>query len=51
MQIPQIPHFIPNVMVERLTLLVCIQQVPGSNLGLETSYPNRFFVGFLGPSK
>jgi hypothetical protein len=29
-----------NVVVEWLTLLLRIQQVPGSNLGLETGYPD-----------
>jgi hypothetical protein len=28
----------PNVVVEWLTVLLHIQHVPGSNLGLETSY-------------
>jgi hypothetical protein len=38
----------PNVMVEWLTLLLCIWEFAGSNLGLETGYPNRgFFVVFL----
>jgi hypothetical protein len=29
-----------NVVVERLTLLLRIRDVPGSNLGLETGYPD-----------
>jgi hypothetical protein len=30
----------PNVMVEWLTLLFRIREVPGSNLGPETGYPD-----------
>jgi hypothetical protein len=30
---------LPNIMVEWLTLLLCIQEVPGSILGPEVSYP------------
>jgi hypothetical protein len=36
-------HFrstILNVVVERLMLLLHIQEIPGSNLGPETSYPD-----------
>jgi hypothetical protein len=41
-----------NVVVERLALLLHIQEVLGSNLGLETGYPDsRFFVVFLSPSR
>jgi hypothetical protein len=32
-----------NIMVEWLTLLLHLQEVPGSNLGLETSYPDWGF--------
>jgi hypothetical protein len=39
-----------NVMVEWLALLR-IREVPGSNLSLETGYPDRFFVVFLGPCR
>jgi hypothetical protein len=39
----------PNVMVEWLALLLRIREVPGSNLGPETGYPDRFFVVFLSP--
>jgi hypothetical protein len=35
---------IPNVVVERLTLLLHIKEVPGSNLDLESGYHDRFFV-------
>jgi hypothetical protein len=34
------------VMVERLILLLCILEVPGSNLGPKTSYPDTFVVVF-----
>jgi hypothetical protein len=33
-------------MVERLTLLLHIQEVPDSNLGPVTSYPDLGFCGF-----
>jgi hypothetical protein len=33
---------LPYVMVEWLTLLLHIQEVPGSNLGLEMSYSEVF---------
>jgi hypothetical protein len=29
----------PNVMVEKLTLMLHIREVPGSNLSLQTGYP------------
>jgi hypothetical protein len=32
-----------NIVVEWLTLLLCIQEVLGSNLGPETSYPDCGF--------
>jgi hypothetical protein len=35
-------------MIEWLILLLCIQEVPGSNLSPETSYP-EFLVVFLSP--
>jgi hypothetical protein len=35
---------VANVLVEWLTLLFHIREVPGSNLGLETGNPDRFFV-------
>jgi hypothetical protein len=36
--------------VKWLTLLVCIQEAPGSNLGSETSYPDlNIFMVFLSP--
>jgi hypothetical protein len=34
----------PNVRAEWLALLLCIWEIPGSNLGPETGYPDRFFV-------
>jgi hypothetical protein len=30
----------PNIVVERLTFLLRIREVTGSNLGLETGYPD-----------
>jgi hypothetical protein len=36
-------------MVERSSLLLHIPEVPGSNLGLETGYPDRHFMIFLSP--
>jgi hypothetical protein len=33
----------PNVVVERLTLLLRIRKVPTSNLGQETGHPDRVF--------
>jgi hypothetical protein len=36
----------PNVMVERLTLLLLTREVPGSNLGPETSYLDLGFSWF-----
>jgi hypothetical protein len=36
----------PNVVVEWLTLLLRIREVPGSNLDLETGYPHCDFRGF-----
>jgi hypothetical protein len=36
----------PNVMLECLTLLFRIQEVSGSNLGLETGYPRSGFSWF-----
>ena len=42
----------PNVAVKWLTLLVLIPELPGSNLGPETSYPHRgFVVVFKSPKK
>jgi len=35
-----------NVLVEWLTLLVCIQKVPVSNIGPETDYPDFICVFF-----
>jgi hypothetical protein len=35
--------------VERLTLLLSIREVPGSNLGPETVYVDEFFLIFLSP--
>jgi hypothetical protein len=41
-----------NVMVERLTILLRIREVPDSNFGQEISYPDmNIFVVFLSPSK
>jgi hypothetical protein len=37
--------------IEWLTLLFRIREVPGSILGPETGYPDRFFLVFLSPSK
>jgi hypothetical protein len=31
---------LPNIVVEWLALLVRIREVPGSNLGLQTGYPD-----------
>jgi hypothetical protein len=36
------PYMGPKIVLESLTLLFRIQEVPGSNLGLETFYPDRF---------
>jgi hypothetical protein len=36
----------PNVVVEWLILLLCIREVPESNLGLETGYPGWKFSSF-----
>jgi hypothetical protein len=36
----KIPWYGPKVVVEWLTLLLCIQEVPGSNLNPETGYPD-----------
>jgi hypothetical protein len=36
----------PNVVVEWLTLLLRIREVPDSNMGLKTGYPGRFLVFF-----
>jgi hypothetical protein len=41
---------ITNVLVEWLTLLLTIREVPGSNLGRETGYPD-FFLVLLSPSR
>jgi hypothetical protein len=41
----------PNVVVEWLTLLLGIMEVPGSITGQETGYPDRFFAIFLCPSR
>jgi hypothetical protein len=38
-----------NVVVEWLAFLLCIREVPGSNLGPETGYPDSVFVGFSAP--
>jgi hypothetical protein len=38
-------------MVELLTILLRIREVPGSNLGTETGYPERVFVVFHSPSR
>jgi hypothetical protein len=42
---------VSNIMVEWLTLLLRIQEVLDSNLGLKTSYPERFFMALLSPSR
>jgi hypothetical protein len=36
-----IPHT-PNIVAEWVATLLCIWDVPGSNLGPETGYPDRF---------
>jgi hypothetical protein len=36
-------HLPPNVVVEWLTPLICIREVPGWNLGPESGYPDRVF--------
>jgi hypothetical protein len=41
----------PNVVVERLTLLLRIIEAPGSNTSLDTCYPERFFVVLILPSR
>jgi hypothetical protein len=41
----------PNVVVEWLTILLCIRKVPVSNLGPETGCIEVFFVVFLSPSR
>jgi hypothetical protein len=41
---------LPNVVVERLTLLLRIREVSGSHLGPETGYLERFVVVFLSAS-
>jgi hypothetical protein len=38
-----------NIQSEWLAFLLRIREVPGSNLGPETGYPDRLFVVFLGP--
>jgi hypothetical protein len=40
-----------NVVVEWITLMLRIREVPGSNLGPETGYLHRLFVVFLSPSR
>jgi hypothetical protein len=40
----------PNVVIEWLTLLLRIWEVPSSNLGSETGYP-EFLAFFLCPSR
>jgi hypothetical protein len=35
-----------NIVIEWLTLLLCIQEVLSSDLGLETGYPDRGFCAF-----
>jgi hypothetical protein len=43
-------HLGPNVVVECLTSLIRIREIPGSDLGLETRYTDlRFFLVFLTP--
>jgi hypothetical protein len=37
---------IPNVVVEWLLLLLRIPEVPGSNIGFKTTYPEWKFHGF-----
>jgi hypothetical protein len=34
---------VPNVVVEWLTFLLRIKEIPGSNLGSETGNPDSFF--------
>jgi hypothetical protein len=46
-----IPMLWPNVVMEWLTPLICIRDIPGSNHGPETGYPDRVFVVFLEPSR
>jgi hypothetical protein len=40
-----------NVVVEWLTLLLRIREVPFSNLDTETGYSDRLFVVFFSPSR
>jgi hypothetical protein len=40
-----------NVMVEWLTLLLHIKEVPGSNLSPQTSFLTEVFIVFLRPSR
>jgi hypothetical protein len=46
----QLDPKIRNVVVEYLTLLLRVREVPRSNLGQETNYPNSFAV-FLSHSR
>jgi hypothetical protein len=39
-------HCWPNVVVEWLTILLCVRKVPGSNFGLETGYTDLRFSCF-----
>jgi hypothetical protein len=41
----------PGIVVKWIKLLLHIQEVLGSNLGPETGYLDRFFCGFLSPSR
>jgi hypothetical protein len=41
----------PNVAAEWLPFQLRIREVPGSNIGPDTCYPDRFFVVFLVPSR
>jgi hypothetical protein len=40
-----------SVVVEWIALLVRIRKVPVSNVGPTTSYPDKFFVVSLSPSR
>jgi hypothetical protein len=42
---------IRNVVIEWVTTLLLIREVPGSNLGPATGFPDRVFVLLLSPSR
>lgn len=49
---PDLPqHGPPNVKIERVATLLRSKEAPGSNLGLQTRNPGRYFVVFISPCK